>query len=453
MTILPVTPSVAACVMDGQYIGPESLRGMLITSHVLDNREAVSGSMFYCIRGENNDGHKYASSALDAGAVCCVAEQPLEREPYILVPSVRDALQKLASWYRSYVKIPVVAVVGSIGKTTAKEMIAAVLSQRFFVHKTPKNLNSQLGVPITVLGIQQEHSAAVIEIGISEFGQMDTLGHVVKPDITVFTAVAPCHLEFLGDLDGVLLAKSEIFPHTADWLVLSGDDERLASLSPREHTVHFGLSDTCDYRAEKIESLGFAGTRFDIRTPDGRIPGAVHSYGGHLPFAAAGAAAVGSILGMTPEEISPGFAQFIPTKGRANVLKAGPITVIDDCYNSSPATVHQALRALSVQPGRRIAILGDMKELGTASSELHREVGRLSSTLPIKLICCGKESKEIYFGASESGADAVWYPNLDSLLTAIPSFVFPDDVILVKASHSMSFGRVVEALCALGESL
>ena len=453
MNIVPVTPDFAAQIMGGRYIGPKSHLDTCITSHVLDNREAVSGSMFYCIRGEKNDGHRFASAALDAGAVCCVAEQPLDREPYILVPSVQKALQELAAWYRDHVEIPVVAVVGSVGKTTAKEMVAAVLSERFCVHKTPKNLNSQLGVPLTVLGIQREHEAAVIEIGISEFGQMDTLGHVVRPDITVFTSVASCHLEFLCDLDGVLRAKSEIFPHTADWLVLSGDDERLSSLFPREHTVHFGISDTCDYRAEKIENLGFDGIRFEIRTPIGQIPGTVYSYGGHLPFAAAGAAAVGSILGMTPGEISRGFARFAPSEGRANVLKAGRITVIDDCYNASPVAVRQALHSLCALPGRRIAILGDMKELGHSSPELHREVGELSAALPLKLICCGQEAKEIYSGAAASGADTAWYPDLDSLLKAIPDYVCPGDLILVKASHSMSFGRVVEALCALGESL
>ena len=453
MSIVPVTPCVAARIMGGRYTGPDRFLDTPITSHVLDNREAVTGSMFYCIRGERNDGHKYAAAALDASAVCCVAERPLDREPYILVPSVQKALQDLAAWYRGHVRIPVVAVVGSVGKTTMKEMVAAVLSERYCVHKTPKNLNSQLGVPLTVLGIQPEHEAAVIEIGISEFGQMDTLGRVVRPNVTVFTTVAASHLEFLGDLDGVLRAKSEIFPHTQDWLVLSGDDERLTPLSPREHTVHFGISKDCDYRAEAMESLGFDGTRFVIRTPDAQIPGTVCSYGGHLPFAAAGAAAVGSILGMTPGEISRGFARFTPTEGRANVRKAGAITVVDDCYNASPAAVRQALRSLCAQPGRRIAVLGDMKELGPASSELHREVGRLAASLPVTLICCGPEAKEIRSGAVEAGADAAWYPDLDSLLPALPGYVKPGDLVLVKASHSMSFDRVVKALCALGETL
>ncbi len=453
MRVVNITPKIAAQVTGGRYFGPESTMDTLITSHVLDNREVAPGSMFYCIRGERNDGHRFAAAALESGAVCCFAERSLDCQPYILVDSVQKALQDLAAWYRNFIHIPIVAVVGSVGKTTAKDMIASVLSEHYSVHKTPKNLNSQLGVPLTVLAIEPEHEAAVIEIGISEFGQMDKLGHVVRPDITVFTSVAACHLEFLGDLGGVLRAKSEIFPHTADWLVLSGDDERLAALHPRTHTIHFGISANCDYRVEMIDSLGFDGTRFLIHTPDACIPGMIRSYGGHLPFAAAGAAAVGELLGMVPEEISRGFSHFIPTEGRANVHKTGKITIIDDSYNASPASVHQALLSLCELPGRHVAILGDMKELGPTSAVLHRDLGRFSASLPLRLVCCGPEAEEIRSGAVSAGGTAVWYPTLEALLPALSGLIRAGDLILVKASHSMSFGRIVDELCALGEML
>ncbi len=447
-----ITPVIAAQVMAGEYHGDAAGGSTPVTSFILDNREARPGAMFFALKGERTDGHKYAPAALAAGAVCCVCERPIEKEPYILVSNVQAALQALAAWYRKQLTLPIVAVVGSVGKTTAKEMIAAVLSVRFHTHKTPKNLNSQLGVPLTVLAIQPQHEAAVIEMGISEFGQMDTLGAVVQPDMVVFTTVASCHLEFLGDLAGVLRAKGEIFPHTKrDGLaILSGDDAYLRDFNPGIAKYTFGASEGCDYRVLDAKPQGFTGIEFRLSTPQGEIPGEIPAFGQHLPLSAAAAAAVGQRLGMTAEEIAQGFTRYTAVGGRANVKCTDYLTVIDDCYNASPAAVAASLRSLCAQPGNRVAILGDMKELGPDSPKYHRETGALAASLPLSaILCCGPESAPMYEGAASGSAPAFYYADKAALLADLENRISRDDLVLVKASHSMGFDEIVARLLEL----
>jgi len=450
MKPITITPDIVAEVTGGTYHGTAENAAAEITSYVMDNREAKPGSLFFCMVGERVDGHRFAPAAMEAGAVCAVCEKPINCEPYVLVPSVVDALQKLAAWYRSQLTIPVIAVVGSVGKTTAKEMLSSVLSVRYVTHKTPKNLNTQLGVPLTVLSIRPEHEAAVIEAGISEFGQMDRLGAILKPDVVVFTTVASCHLEFLGDLDGVLRAKSEIFPHMRKegLAVLSGDDVRLSSLEPGVSRCTFGAADGCTYRASDVESLGFHGIRFNIHTPYGIIPGEIPAFGQHLPLAAAAAAAVGLHLGLNAEEISEGFRHYAPVGGRANVRTNGCVTVIDDCYNANPASMAASLRSLCGEPGRKIAILGDMKELGPDSPKYHEELGSLASSLPLShLLTCGPEARAIFSGAAKNETVPVThFEDRAAMISALPGIIRKDDLVLVKASHSMQFEDVVAAL-------
>lgn len=456
MSMKPLSLETIARVTGGRYVGPDALRGTCITGVVRDNRQVQPGNLFLCIRGARADGHSFAPAAYAAGAACCLAEQPLDNAagPYILVDSTLRALRALAAHYRTLFRIPVVGVTGSVGKTGAKEMTAAVLSRRFNVLKTPENLNNEIGVPLTVLSLQEEHQAAVIEMGISDFGEMSRLADIVRPDICIMTNIGYCHLEALGDLEGVLRAKSEVFQFMKPdaTAVVCGDDELLGTFDPGIRKITFGLGRQNTVHAENVRNLGFEGIVCDIVHGDSRISAHIPAFGSHMVLAALAAAAVGLTLGLSDEEIVRGIADFQPVGGRANVRRSGYITVIDDCYNANPNSVSAALLSLAGIQGRRVAVLGDMLELGTNSDQLHRDVGVLVGKLGIDaLICCGKSAEFIYKGLISTGIriPAWHFPMKEALLHTLPSLIRRDDTVLVKASHGMHFEELVRALLEL----
>ncbi len=445
-----LTPEDIARVTGGKYFGDEAFFRAPISRVIRDNREAVSGALFVCIPGARVDGHDFAARAHEAGCICSLASRPLPdgAGPYVLVDDTLKALRSVAAYYRSLIKTPVVSVIGSVGKTSAKEMTAAVLGQKYRVHKTPENLNNDIGVPLSLLGIGEEHEAAVIEMGISDFGEMSVLAEMVRPDVCIFTNVGYCHLERLGDLDGVLRAKSEVFKFMRpDALAaVNGDDERLRALDTGTRKKTFGYSG-CDYTAENIETDGFERVSCDICALNSRFHVEIPAFGSHFVLAALAAAAVGSELGLTNDEIARGIAAFKSTGARADVIKTGHINIINDCYNANPNSVSAALRSLSSVSGRRVAILGDMLELGEGSARLHRYVGELAKKYGIDtLLCCGPESRETCAGF---GAGGVHFEEKSALLAALPKLVKSGDTALVKASHGMHFEDVTEALKAL----
>ena len=257
---------------------------------VIDSRAVEPGDFFVAYKGERADGHDYISAAFDRGAVCCLAQRVPEGEtrPVILVPDVQTALEQICAEYRRDLRLPVIGITGSVGKTSAKEMISAVLSQRLNVLKTDKNLNNQIGVPMTISRIRPEHQAAVVEMGISGFGEMSVLAKIARPDMAVFTLIGHAHLEFLHDLDGVLRAKTEMLDFMADDapVLINGDDEKLRGLQCRQKKISFGLGENCDVRAENIR-LGESGETFcDIVYGERRIPVEIKAYGRHMIYAA-----------------------------------------------------------------------------------------------------------------------------------------------------------------------
>ena len=442
-------------VMGGTFVGDTALLDTAATSTVRDNREAVAGSLFLCFRGERVDGHDFANDAFARGAICAIAERDIENSQgaYILVPDTAAALRRLGAYYRSQLMIPIIGVVGSVGKTTAKELISAALSRRFNVHKTDKNLNNELGVPLTLLGIGEAHTAAVVEMGISDYGEMTRLGEMVHPDIVLFTNIGHAHLETLGDLNGVLRAKSEVFAtmKPGGTAVLCGDDELLRTLDPGVKTLTFGTQPHNDYRAESV-TFGENNTqtqRFTVTTPTARLNASIDAYGLFLASSAAGAVAVAELLGVAPQDIAAGLADYRTLNGRANLIETTELLIIDDCYNANPNSVAAALRSLATIDRRRVAILGDMKELGARANELHRDIGLLAGELGIDvLICCG-EKAEFYlkgFVASQAERPVYHFPFRNAFLEQLPTLVKKGDAILVKASHSMNFDEVVGLL-------
>lgn len=415
-----------------------------LSGGVIDSREAGPGLMFCALPGERADGHEYMRSALEKGAACCLATHVPEgvTGPVILVDDVRSAMAKIAGACRDRLGIPVVGITGSSGKTTAKEMCAAVLSQKYNTLKTEKNFNNELGVPLTIFRIGPEHGAAVVELGINHFGEMSRLGAMAKPDIAVYTLIGRSHLEALGDLDGVLRAKGELVEHMPPdgMLIVNGDDEKLAAWRPARRKLTFGLGEGCDVRGVGFAPRGAEGSALTVLAGERRIELFLPAYGRHLAYAALAAAAVGIELGLSDGQIAAGAADYAPVGRRARIIETPSLTVIDDCYNANPDSVKMAIASAGALGGRLVCILGDMLELGEQSEQMHREVGEAARAAGALLLTAGERSAAM--GGEHFASKA-------ELISALPRLLKRGDRVLVKASHSMAFEEISDALRAL----
>ena len=448
MTGMSIVSAALAC--GGSLCGTGNFEQEL-GSIGIDSRAVAPGDLFVAYKGEKADGHNYISAAMDRGAACCLAERVPEGEtrPVILVNDVQVALEQIAAAYRRTLKIPVIGVTGSVGKTTAKEMICAVLSQRLRVLKTEGNLNNQIGVPMTVSRITREHQAAVVEMGISDFGEMRALAAIAKPDIAVFTVIGHAHLEFLHDLDGVLRAKTEMLETMSDNapVIVNGDDEKLRGLPCRQKKITFGLGSDCDVRAENIALLPDGKISCDILAEGRRVPVLIPAFGRHMIYAALEGAAVGLVMGLTDEEIAGGVAAYETVGRRAAVTDTGYLTLIDDCYNANPDSARCGIDSLLSMPGRHVCILGDMLELGAREREMHYALGRYAAEKGVDLVLTnGALSEETARGAGERG---IYFADRTELIAALPTLLQTGDKVLVKASHSMRFDEISEVLKAL----
>ncbi len=432
---------------NGIYVGSDSEKTTPITSVERDSRQIKEGSLFLAIKGERVDGHDFVEKCYESGAVCAICEKAPENatKPYILVGSTLEAVKKIAKAYREKFDIPVVGVSGSVGKTSTKEMLYAVLSQKYKTHKTQGNLNNELGVPLTLLAMPEDTEAAVIEMGISDFGEMTRLSEMAQPTICVLTIIGCCHLENLGDRDGVLKAKTEMFVHArenADYII-NGDDDKLFTITDvnGKKPIYFGFASDNDYYAQDIENnaeggisckLCFDGTKLDVTIP---------AIGNYMVSNALAAVATGKLLGLSDEQLINGVQAYKTVGSRANVINTGRIRIIDDCYNANPTSVKASLDTLANFAGRKVAILGDMKELGTEELRLHFETGEYAKLKADAVIAVGPLAIEL-----AKGADGEWFENLEQLKNAIPALVHDGDTVLVKASHSMQFEDITAFL-------
>lgn len=432
-----------------------------IAGAVMDSRQIEKDFLFFAIKGERMDGHQFIPQVMEQGAACAVCEKAPETPagPYILVQDVPKAMQDIAAFYRRGLSIPVVGITGSVGKTSTKEMIAAVLGEKYRVLKTQGNYNNELGVPLTLLRIRKEHEAAVVEMGINQFGEMHRLSRMAAPDIVVMTNIGDCHLEALGSREGVLKAKSEIFDYLAQdgTVIVNGDDELLSTITEvnKKATVTFGKNKNNQYYAAEVLSKGVFGTSAAIHLPSGNFSIEIPLPGEHMVYNALAAAAVGEALGLTKEEIAAGIASVKPTAGRSNLIKCKDKVIIDDCYNANPVSMCAALDLLAMADTRKVAILGDMFELGENAEKLHGGVGRHAAERGIDVILCvGELSKHMAECARGSMAESTvpgnsevrWYPTKEILLQDLDNLIRPGDTVLVKASHGMGFAEIVEKL-------
>ena len=449
----------AAC--GGVYHGDPARISREVSDVVIDSRKAGTDSLFVAIKGARADGHTFIPQVMEKGALCSVSEQDLGDVPYpyIRVASCEQALKAIAEHYRRSLDIKVVGVSGSVGKTSTKEMIASVLSQRFSVLKTEGNFNNEIGLPLTVFNIREEHEVAVLEMGISDFGEMTRLAKIARPDICVITNIGVAHIESLGSRDGILKAKTEMFGYMSPQgtIILNGDDDKLRSFIPQNglSPVYFGLDTSCPYHAEQVKSRGLKGTDARFLTPVSSFDAHISIPGDHMIYNALAAAAVGYTLGMTDDEIARGIAANVPIAGRNNLIEGKHYTVIDDCYNANPASMKASIDVLACADTRTVAILGDMFELGAGSDQMHYGVGAHAVKAGIDvLVCIGPLSSMTARGARETAAKAgspiqvYHYNTKEEFFTSAGEVLREKDTLLVKASHGMEFAEIVERMTA-----
>lgn len=435
-------------ITDGTLFGSGEL---ILTELSTDSRQIEPGMWFVPIAGERFDGHDFIDSALEKGAVGCfctkLPAKLREDKAYIQVSDTKVAMRELAAWHREQFTLPVVQITGSMGKTTYKEMLAGTLAQRYNTLKTQGNFNGDIGTPLLMLSLSEEHEAAVVETGMDALGQIRALGSMVRPDIAAITNVDDVHLEYFNSRDEILQAKAEIFENlkVGGLAILNGDDERLNTLHPENcRVLRCGLGENCDVRVVDLEDLGLAGLRFTVATEKNRYPIALDTPGVHIAGLAAMTVAAAEAMGLTVEEICRGIESYQPAENRLRVekLPQGRM-MINDSYNANPRSVSADVKILAMhQGGKRIAMLGDMKELGVAAAPGHESVGKLVGELGIEvLLAVGPLCKDYMVPAAKAAGcpDVRWYENREAAKEDLLSLYGPGDCVLLKASHF--FGR------------
>ena len=447
-----------AAAVEGRWLNPgEGAAAVAAVS--TDSRKLPQGCLFIPLVGERFDGHDYIDRALEAGAAGClcarVPETLREDKFYIRVEDTRLALRALAAAYRDRFDIPVVQITGSVGKTTTKDMVASVLGQKLNVLKTPENFNNDIGTPLTLLGLEPEHQAAVIETGMNHFGEIEYLGAAVRPDIAVISNIGDAHIEYLGSREGILKAKCEIFEHLkpGGLAILNGDDALLKTVDVPFKTVRCGQSPCCQVRIVEVTDLGVEGITCTIQTETETYRLTVDAPGEHMAYAAAIGVAVGEALGLSPEEITRGAAAYAPSGSRMRVLRMKENRVVlDDCYNASPQSVTAALEILAKTTAceRTVAVLGDMGELGELSGQAHYNVGALAAMLGIDcVVAIGEKAGRIADGTELNGGEALYFKTVEEALGTVLDQLKPGTAMLVKASHAMHFSTLVDQLRGL----
>jgi len=449
------TLSDVAAAVDGRLIGAEDPGSVLPTGACIDTRVLSRGELFFALPGEQIDGHRFVGAALEQGASAAVVADNWYRNlqedrrpvgPLVITGAPDLALGQLGKVYRKRFDIPLIAITGSNGKTTTKEMTAAVLRTRYQVLATEGNLNTRLGVPMMLLRLSKHHDVAVIEMGITEDGGLSYLCDLAAPTIGVITNIGPAHLEFFGSVEGVAKAKGELLDYLdeSSMAILNLDDLHLSKKRARVkgRLLGFGIEEISQFRGERLildqEGCGqfsLQSLSFHLNVP-----------GRHNVYNALAASAAGCALDVPLEYAARALADFRPPALRSQVLEQGGIRLLNDSYNANPASMQAALDTLAAMPaeGRRIAVLGDMLELGEIAEEAHQQLGRYASAGGVDaLFALGDFGETLVGGAVESGMGmANAYETSDELAGALSGFVAPGDVVLLKGSRGMRMEQV-----------
>ncbi len=425
-----------------------------------DTRELTQGCLFVALHGERYDAHDFLEQAVRQGAAGLVvntgragALEGLDVSVYE-VPDTLQALGRLARFHRDRFSIPIAAVTGSNGKTTTKELVASILSMRGPALKTHGNLNNEIGVPLTLFGLDSTHVAAVIEMGMNHLGEIARLTQIARPDAGLITSVQPAHLEGVGGIEGVAQAKGELFHglSSSNTAVVNLDDARItaqaANLEAKQLT--WGRSDKADVRLVSVEPQGRTGLSLRISYAGKEYSTALHLVGDHNAMNATGAFAIAVALGYSPEECVRGLEAAQAHARRLQIIDApNGVTLVDDCYNANPASMHAALRTVQelASEGRAVAVLGDMLELGTAEAHEHTQIGVAASDRVALLAFFGPRMKQAHLQAVKRlGTKTRHFDEVDQLVAWLQQELRPNDYVLVKGSRGMRLERVVEAL-------
>jgi UDP-N-acetylmuramoyl-tripeptide--D-alanyl-D-alanine ligase len=431
-----------------------------VTGVSIDSRSLAVGEAFFAIKGHRLDGHVYLGEAAGRGSACLVVHELPDdvppNVPLVLVPETTTALGRLAAWHRAKFSVPVVAVTGSNGKTTTKELIAAILATRWNTLKPAGSFNNQWGLPLTLLGLNAEYGALVVEIGTNQPGEIGALAALAAPTVAVVTVVAPVHVEFLGSLEGIREEKAALVRALPPdgVAVLNADDPRVASMArdTRARVLTFGTAAGADVRAVGDVTDGPEGLAFTIEHAGARRPITVGLAGRHNVINALAAAGAGVALGLSLDEIATGLAAAKPAKGRCVWRTAGAVRILDDSYNANPASVRAALDTVAAhrQGARLVAVLGDMLELGPQTDEIHREVGRAVAAAGVALVVgMGRHTAALVDEARAAGvAEAQHTETFEDTVAFLLKDLVPGDLVLVKGSRGMRMERIVDALVA-----
>ena len=432
----------------------EEYAELAVTSVITDSRKIQPGCLFVALKGEKFDGHDYVEDAMAMGAAAVLVSRPVrEGIPAVLVADTLRAFGSMAAGYRQMCDVQVVGVTGSVGKTTTKEMIAAILQTTFRTAKTEGNHNNNIGLPMTVLDMPEDTQTAVLEMGMNHFGEMAYLASIAKPDVAVITNIGTMHIEYLGSREGILKAKMEIMQgmRKKGVAVFNGDEPLLWNM--REYEGHkkyyYGVENPlCDLLAENIEQMD-GGMSFRVRGMGHNFEMFIPMEGMHVVYDAMAAILVGLLYDVKAEKMQYALGHFQNTGMRQRVFEENGMTIIEDCYNAGPESMAAALTVLGDRPatGRRIAVLGDMLELGTRSQAEHYRIGRLAVSKADIIYAYGTYSDRTITGASTGGMDpqsCVHFTTHEAMAFKLAAVAKPGDVLLFKGSRGMKMEHVLK---------
>ena len=418
-----------------------------------DTRELQPGQLFVALQGMR-DGNDFVPAAMASGAAAALCTRRMGDYPAIYVSDTRLALGDIARGERQRLGMKVVGITGSVGKSTTKEMVAQVLGGTYRTEKTPVNHNNDIGMPMAILAMPEDTQVAVLEMGMNHFREMAYLSSIARPDVALILNIGTMHIENLGTMEGIRQAKFEIVEGMgpAGELVLNGDDTMLRNLPDmlRQKITYFGKDSGCAVRwldaRQEEEALCFR-----VETRDTSFPVEIHLEGLHFIPDAMAAVSVGLLLGVPPQTISDQLKKFRNLSGRQEILQVGGYTIIKDCYNAGPESMAAALQVLGTKHGRRIAVLGDMLELGTSAQAEHYRIGRLAVESTDMVLAYGPNAPRVRSGCITGGmpdSRCRAFQDKDELLSVLRRFARPGDVILFKGSHGMHMETVLEAFLA-----
>lgn len=447
--MVPLSIGEIAAVIGADFAGD-----FQIDAVSTDTRELPQGCLFLALKGESFDGHRFIKQALESGARCAIAMQDGDypADKVLRVPDTRKALLQIAGLYRRKLGIKVVGITGSVGKTTTKELVACVLESTFHTLKTAANLNNEVGLPKTILQLEESHRAAVLEMGMDAPGQIRPLAQCAAPDVGIITSIGVSHLESMGTRENILAEKLDICAGIADGgtLILCGDNDLLRTVNiPRLNVVFYGVDNgeaaVCAGHLREFSTH----TTFEIQYNGKRYDAQIPCMGRHNVCNALAAFCAGIALGVQPPDAIAALKNYRPAGMRQNIVVHNSYTVVEDCYNASPDSMRAALETLGRLPcdGRRIAVLSDMLELGAIAREAHYEAGLLAARNGIDLLLCTGELAAGYAeGAKADGLQAEHFPTQEALFETLKSLLTAGDVVWFKASRGMKLEQVISRI-------